>query len=55
MWLQAVYFALSIYGWYEWLHGGARRTALTVTRTPLAIVGDSRRHRHGVLGRATAR
>ncbi|HXD49728.1 MAG TPA: nicotinamide riboside transporter PnuC [Gemmatimonadaceae bacterium] len=39
MWLQAVYFALSIYGWYEWLHGGAGRTALTVTRTPLKLWG----------------
>ena len=39
MWLQAVYFGLSIYGWYEWLHGGAGRTALTVTRTPLRLWG----------------
>jgi nicotinamide mononucleotide transporter len=39
MWLQAVYFAQSIYGWYEWLHGGAGRTALTVTRTPLKLWG----------------
>ncbi|MFI5228309.1 MAG: nicotinamide riboside transporter PnuC [Gemmatimonadales bacterium] len=37
MWLQAVYFGLSIYGWYEWLHGGAGRTALTVSRTPLRL------------------
>lgn len=37
MWLQAVYFGLSIYGWYEWLHGGAGNTALTVTRTPLRL------------------
>ncbi len=45
MWLQLVYFGLSIYGWYEWLHGGAGRTALVVTRTParlwmiLAVIG----------------
>jgi len=31
--LQGVYFALSVYGWYEWLHGGANRTALSVSRT----------------------
>jgi nicotinamide mononucleotide transporter len=45
MGLQVVYFALSLYGWYEWLHGGADRTALAVSRTPrrlalrLAIIG----------------
>jgi nicotinamide mononucleotide transporter len=32
--LQPVYFVLSVYGWYEWLHGGAGRTALRVSRTP---------------------
>ena len=31
--LQVIYAVLSIYGWYEWLHGGERRTALRVTRT----------------------
>src|SRR5678815_3153309 len=25
MGLQAVYFALSLYGWYEWLYGGESR------------------------------
>jgi nicotinamide mononucleotide transporter len=45
MGLQAVYFALSVYGWYEWMYGGAGRTALEVSRTPprvwavLAAVG----------------
>jgi nicotinamide mononucleotide transporter len=34
MGLQAVYFVLSIYGWYEWLYGGAGHTTLTVSRTP---------------------
>jgi nicotinamide mononucleotide transporter len=34
MGLQVVYFGLSIYGWYEWLHGGAGHTALRVSRTP---------------------
>lgn len=31
--LQVVYFGLSLYGWYEWLYGGANRTAIRVTRT----------------------
>jgi nicotinamide mononucleotide transporter len=30
--LQIVYFALSAYGWWEWLYGGAQRTPLHVTR-----------------------
>ena len=33
MGLQVVYFALSLYGWYEWLYGGANRTELHVSRT----------------------
>jgi len=33
MGLQVVYFALSLYGWYEWLYGGAGRTAIAVSRT----------------------
>jgi nicotinamide mononucleotide transporter len=32
MGLQFVYFALSVYGWYEWLYGGANRTQLRVSR-----------------------
>lgn len=32
--LQIVFFALTLYGWYEWLYGGARHTELHVTRTP---------------------
>ena len=32
--LQIVYFVLSVYGWYEWLYGGADRTELPVSRTP---------------------
>lgn len=39
MGLQAVYFGLSVYGWYEWLYGGAGRTALTVSRTPRQLWG----------------
>jgi|SRR5579885_3219687 len=30
--LQVVYLVLSIYGWYEWLHGGRARTELHVSR-----------------------
>lgn len=33
MGLQVIYAALSVYGWYEWLYGGANRTELHVTRT----------------------
>jgi nicotinamide mononucleotide transporter len=33
MGLQVIYAVLSIYGWYEWLHGGENRTELRVTRT----------------------
>jgi nicotinamide mononucleotide transporter len=35
--LQVVFAAISIYGWYQWLRGGERRTGVTVTRTPPAI------------------
>jgi nicotinamide mononucleotide transporter len=31
--LQVVYFALGVYGWWNWLHGGARGGALTIRRT----------------------
>jgi nicotinamide mononucleotide transporter len=29
-----VYLAVSLYGWYEWLHGGEGRGRLSVSRTP---------------------
>lgn len=32
MGLQVVYLILSIYGWYEWLHGGANRGKLEVSK-----------------------
>ncbi len=35
--LQFVYAGLSVYGWYEWKVGGAGRTELPVSRTPLAL------------------
>ena len=45
--LQVVYLVLSIYGWYEWLHGGKNRAELRVSRAtsrtwlmvlPIAVV-----------------
>jgi nicotinamide mononucleotide transporter len=38
MGLQVVYAVLSVYGWYEWLHGGVNRTELAVSRTPRRLV-----------------
>lgn len=32
--LQIIYFVLSLYGWYEWLYGGANHSELRVSRTP---------------------
>ena len=32
--LQVVYVVVSIYGWYEWRHGGAGHGRLEVSRTP---------------------
>jgi nicotinamide mononucleotide transporter len=37
MGLQVVYLALSIYGWYQWLHGGAQRTKLHVSRASTRV------------------
>jgi nicotinamide mononucleotide transporter len=35
--LQMFYLAISLYGWYEWLHGGENRSRLHVSRaTPRA-------------------
>jgi len=34
MGLQLFYAAISVYGWYHWLYGGARHTRLRVSRTP---------------------
>ncbi|HYK41839.1 MAG TPA: nicotinamide mononucleotide transporter family protein, partial [Thermoanaerobaculia bacterium] len=30
--LQVVYIVISVYGWNQWLHGGAGRSTLPVTR-----------------------
>ena len=38
MGLQAVYFVLSLYGWYQWLYGGAGRTELRVSRISARVV-----------------
>lgn len=37
MGLQVVYVAISVYGWWHWLHGGAARGELRVTRTPRRV------------------
>jgi nicotinamide mononucleotide transporter len=37
MGLQVVYAVLSLYGWYQWLYGGAGHTELRVTRTPRRV------------------
>lgn len=34
MGLQTVYFALALYGWWAWLHGGEDHGRLDVSRTP---------------------
>ena len=33
MGLQGVFIVVSVWGWYQWLHGGAQRTPLAVTRS----------------------
>ena len=38
MGLQVVYAAISVYGWWHWLHGGAGDTLLPVSRTPLRLM-----------------
>lgn len=35
MGLQAVYFALGIYGWWHWLRGGSNHSRLAISRTRL--------------------
>jgi len=56
--LQVVYFVLSLYGWYEWLYGGAGRTAIAVSRTTnktWAVVGALAVIVWGLLGTITSR
>jgi nicotinamide mononucleotide transporter len=41
--LQGVYIVISIYGWYQWLYGGAEQSALKISRvtptTALVLTG----------------
>ncbi|MEO7103197.1 MAG: nicotinamide riboside transporter PnuC [Gemmatimonadaceae bacterium] len=56
--LQVVYFLLSLYGWYEWLYGGAGRSAIAVSRTTnrtWVIVGGLAVIMWGLLGTITSR
>jgi nicotinamide mononucleotide transporter len=39
MGLQPIYLALSVYGWYQWLHGGEQRTELHVSRASPRLLG----------------
>ena len=39
MGLQVIYLVLSVYGWYEWLHGGENRSELHVSRLTRRIAG----------------
>jgi nicotinamide mononucleotide transporter len=38
MGLQFIYIAISIYGWYEWLHGGEEKGELHVSKAPMSIL-----------------
>jgi len=56
--LQIVYFVLSLYGWYEWLYGGAGRTAIAVSRTSSrtwVVLGGLAVIVWGLLGTITSR
>jgi nicotinamide mononucleotide transporter len=35
--LQVFFFAISVYGWYEWLHGGENRTRLHVSKATARV------------------
>ena len=39
MGLQAVFLVLSVYGWYQWLHGGEQKTELRVSRASPRLLG----------------
>lgn len=39
MGLQPIYLALSVYGWYQWLHGGEQHTELRVSRASPRLFG----------------
>src|SRR3569833_377638 len=35
--LQIVYIGISLYGWWNWLHGGAGRGTLKISKTPVRL------------------
>src|SRR5687767_13131752 len=37
MWLQVVFIALQLYGWYEWLYGGKDSGELKISSSSLAL------------------
>ncbi|MEW6128476.1 MAG: nicotinamide riboside transporter PnuC [Acidobacteriota bacterium] len=37
MWLQVMFIALQIYGWYEWLRGGEGNSELPISHSPLTL------------------
>lgn len=37
--IQVFFAAVSVYGWYEWLHGGVAKTELKVSRTSPRLAG----------------
>jgi nicotinamide mononucleotide transporter len=37
MWLQVVFIALQLYGWYEWLYGGKDKGELKISRASLVL------------------
>lgn len=37
MGLQVVFFAISLYGWYQWLRGGQRHEGVAVSRIPRGL------------------
>ena len=39
MGLQTVYLVLSVYGWYQWLHGGEQKSELRVSRASPRLLG----------------
>jgi nicotinamide mononucleotide transporter len=38
MGLQPIYLALSVYGWYQWMHGGAQHAQLRVSRASPRLI-----------------
>lgn len=41
MGLQGFYFAICLYGWWAWLHGGTARGRLVVSRAPRIVLAAS--------------